>query len=390
MPELSAIIVAADSEQRAVLQVLVDGTSVANTAFSSTSYPSLATDPVVRRIQSENAGVVLVDIPADNPQMALRAVEVLHDELPDLPVVAIGSMAQPQVIVNAMRAGAREFLARPTTTTDLLEAFVRLTTAKRKSQREELRGKMFAVINAKGGCGCTTVAVNLALALQASHGNTALVDIASLGHCALHLNLKPLFTVGDAIRNLHRLDSSLLESFMTRHSGGLQLLAGPNTPVGTEPSTTEYAKLFDLLAGHFRYVVVDLSTRMDGVTRLVGNLAQTVLLVAHTDVAALWSAARTQQFLSESGGRDRIQLVLNRFRKIPGFSEKDAEAAAGAKLLWKIPNQYFAVSTAIDRGIPLLHQSNTEIARSFAALAAHLTENDLDVKRKAWSLFKTV
>jgi Flp pilus assembly CpaE family ATPase len=129
---------------------------------------------------------------------------------------------------------------------------------------------------------------------------------------------------------------------------------------------------------------------MDATTRLVCNLSETVLLVACTDVASLWSAARVQQYLGETGGRERVALVLNRFRKIAGFSEADAEAAAGVKLLWKIPNQYFAVSTAIDRGIPLMHQHHTEIARSFIGLAHLLTENDVDVKRKAWSLFKTV
>jgi hypothetical protein len=82
--------------------------------------------------------------------------------------------------------------------------------------------------------------------------------------------------------------------------------------------------------------------------------------------------------------------VLNRFRKIPGFSESDAEAAAGVKLLWKIPNQYFAVSTAIDRGIPLMQQNHTEIARAFTGLAVCLTENDRDVKRESLSLFKTM
>jgi pilus assembly protein CpaE len=390
MPELSVVIVASDSEQRAVLQVLVDSTSVARTVHTCASFPVAATDPVTRRIQAANADVVLVDIPADNAYPALHAVELLHQELPDSALFAVGSLSQPQVIVSAMRAGAGEFVERPTTTTDLLEAFVRLTTAQRKSRRDEVRGKMFTVVNAKGGSGSTTVAVNLALALQAAHGSTALVDIAPLGHCALHLNLKPLFSVGDAIRNLHRLDSSLLESFMTRHSGGLQLLAGPTTPVPVEPSNAEFAKLFDMLIGHFRYVVVDDSSRIDATTRLVSNLANIVLLVAHTDVASLWSAARVQQYLSESGSRDKVQLILNRFRKIPGFSESDAEAAAGVKLLWKIPNQYFAVSTAIDRGVPLSQQNNTEIARSFAALAARLTEDDLDVKRKAWSLFKTV
>jgi pilus assembly protein CpaE len=226
--------------------------------------------------------------------------------------------------------------------------------------------------------------------LQSAHGNVALVDIAQLGHAALHMNLKPLFSVADAIRNLHRLDSSLLESFMTRHSGGLQLLAGANTPLGVEPSTAEFARLFDMLVSHFRYVVVDASSRMDGTTRLVSNLSEIVLLVTHADVASLWSAARVQQYLGETGGRERVQLVLNRFRKIPGFSEADAEAAAGVKLLWKIPNQYFAVSIAIDRGIPLMQQNHTDIARSFTSLAARLTENDADVKRTAWSLFKTV
>ena len=84
---------------------------------------------------------------------------------------------------------------------------------------------------------------------------------------------------------------------------------------------------------------------MDATTRLVGNLSETVLLVAHADVASLWSAARIQQYLREGGGQERVRLVLNRFRKIPGFSEADVEAAAGIKLLWKIPNQYFAIST---------------------------------------------
>jgi len=390
MSELSVVIIATGSEQRAVLQVLVDGTGVARTVHSCASFPMAGTDPVVRRIHSAGPGVALVDIPSDNPTPALHAIEVLHQDLPQCAVFAIGIMTQPQVIVNAMRAGAREFIERPTTTTDLLEAFVRLSAAQRKVRRDEARGKVFTVVNAKGGSGATTIAVNLALALQSAHSNVGLVDIASLGHAALHLNLKPAFSVADAIRNLHRLDSSLLESFMTRHAGGLQVLAGANTPAALEPSTAEFARLFDMMVSHFRYVVVDASTRLDGATRLVCNLSETVLLVAHTDVASLWSAARVLQYVADTGSRERVRLVLNRFRKIPGFSEADAEAAAGASLLWKIPNQYFAVSAAIDRGIPLMQQNHTDIARSFTGLASALTQNDDDVKRSAWSLFKTV
>ena len=390
MAELSVVIVATDNEQRAVLQVLVDGTSVARTVHTCASFPVSPSDPVARRVRTANPDVTLVDIPAEGPSLALRAIELLHQEMPEAAIFAIGNLNQPQIIVNAMRAGAREFIERPTTTTDLLEAFVRLATAQRRGRQEGIRGKVFSVINAKGGNGATTVAVNLALALQSAQGQTALVDLAPLGHAALHMNLKPVFTVADANRNLHRMDASLLESFMTRHSGGLQLLAGTSMPAAAEPGTTEFVRLFDMLVTHFRYVVVDGSSRFDAVSRLVASLSETVLLVACSDVASLWSAARVQQYLGEAGGRDRVRLVLNRFRKVPGFSEEDAEAAVGAKLLWRIPNQYFAVSGAIDRGTPVMDQRTSEMARCFTGLAQELTRNDVDVKRTAWSLFKSV
>jgi len=390
MPELSVVIVATDNEQRALLQVLVDGTSVARTVHTCASFPVAAADPITRRVRSANPDVTLVDIPADNPAIALRAIELLHQEMPDAAIFAVGILNQPQVIVNAMRAGAREFIERPTNTTDLLEAFVRLTSAQRRTRSEGIRGKVYSVINAKGGNGATTVAVNLALALQSAYGQTALVDLAPLGHTALHMNLKPVFTVADATRNLHRMDASLLESFMTRHSGGLQLLAGSTVPAAVDPSTTEFVRLFDMLVTHYRYVVVDASSRFDAATRLIASLSETVLLVACSDVASLWSAARVQQYLGEAGSRERVRLVLNRFRKVPGFSEADAEAAVGAKLIWRVPNQYFAISSAIDRGTPVMDQRNSEIARCFAGLAQELTRNDAEVKRAAWSLFKSV
>ena len=390
MPELSVAVFATDNDQRAVLQALVDGTSVARTACSESTMPLAASDPLIRRTQAFAPDVVLVDIAAGDFTSALRAVELLHQELPNAALFAVGPMTQPQLIVNAMRAGVREYIERPTTTTDLLEAFVRLTATRRKPGRENSRGKVFTIVNAKGGSGSTTVAVNLALALQAIHHNTALVDLAPLGHCALHLNLKPTFTISDALTNLHRLDSSLLDSFMARHDRGLHVLAGAPTPTPIEPSASDFARLFDTLVGLFHYIVVDASSRLDSATRLVSNLSEKIMLIAHADVASLWSAGRVAQYLGESGSRDRFGLVFNRYRKVPGFNETETEAAIGAPVLWRIPNQYFAVSTAIDRGVPLMQQSNTEIARSISGLAEYLTKDDLDVKRTAWSLFKTV
>jgi pilus assembly protein CpaE len=390
MPELSVAVFATDNDQRTVLQALVDGTNVARTVCSNASLPAAASDPVIRRTQAFSPHVILVDVAADAAPAALRALELLRQELPESALFVVGSMTQPQLIVSAMRAGVREYIERPPTTNDLLEAFVRLTATRRKPGRESARGKVFTIVNAKGGSGATTVAVNLALALQSIHSGTALVDLAPLGHCALHLNLKPAFTISDAIANLHRLDASLLDSFMARHENGLQVLAGAVAPAAIEPSASDFARLFDTMAGLFRYIVVDASSRLDSATRLVSNLSAKILLIAHADVASLWGAGRVAQYLGESGSRDRFALVLNRYRKVAGFNEAETEAAIGAPVLWRIPNQYFAVSTAIDRGVPLMQQGTTEISRSISGLAEYLTKDDLEVKRTAWSLFKTV
>ena len=107
MPELSVVVVATDNEQRTLLQVLVDGTTVARTVHTCASFPVAASDPVTRRVRAANPDVTLVDIPSDNPTLALRAIELLHQEMPEAAIFAIGILSHPQVIVNAMRAGAR-------------------------------------------------------------------------------------------------------------------------------------------------------------------------------------------------------------------------------------------------------------------------------------------
>ncbi len=389
MAELSVIILAQDNESRTVLQMLVDNTAVARTIYSAPSVPVASTDPLLRRISDLKPDVIILDIPASSATSMLRGIELLHTELPDSAIFAVGEMTQPQIIVSAMRAGAREYIERPPTTSHMLEAFVRITTAQRKSQRNTARGRIFTVVNAKGGSGATTVAVNLTLALQQAHGNVAIIDLAPLGHTALHLNVKPHFTIGDVLKNLHRLDGSLLEGYMIRHSNGAHLLAGANDPVQVQPSPVDFAKLFDLLVNHYRYVVVDASSRLDPVTRIVSDSSDAVLIVAQTDVPSLWSASRVQQYLSETGTRDRLRLVLNRYKKIPGFGDSDAEAATSTKLIGKIPNQYPAVSASIDRGIPVAQQNHSEIARSFVSLASSLTDSGDENKTRSWSLFKT-
>jgi pilus assembly protein CpaE len=283
-------------------------------------------------------------------------------------------MKQPTTIVASMRAGAGEYLDDSAGAEALLEALTRFSSNRTRTRGGAGRARIFTFLSAKGGAGATTAAVNTAVALQQAYGDVVLVDFAPVGNAQLHLNLRPSFGVPDALENLHRLDASLLEGLMTTAKDGLHLLAGPQQPYPSVPTPAELARLFDLLASHYRYVVVDASSRLDSTTRLLSDLSNAVLMVAQTDVVSLWSAGRIHAFLEEGAGRNRLRIVLNRHKKIPGFTDEDVEHSTRCKVLWKIPNAYQAISPAIDHGTPVVLQEGQEVSRSFRALAAALAD----------------
>src|SRR5438093_9750 len=140
--------------------------------------------------------------------------------------------------------------------------------------------------------------VRAEVVLQEAHGGVLLVDFSPLGHAALHLNARPSFGLRDTLQNLHRMDASLLEGFMTQCKGGLQLLAGSQSPQALTPAAAELARLFDLLVAHFRYVVVDCSNRVDQTARLLCDLSSSAVLVAQADVVS-WCCAYWTRILME-------------------------------------------------------------------------------------------
>jgi Flp pilus assembly CpaE family ATPase len=108
--------------------------------------------------------------------------------------------------------------------------------------------------------------------------------------------------------------------------------------------------------------------------QMICDLSNAALLVAQTDVVSLWSAGRIHAFLQEGAGRDRLRLVLNRYKKIPGFTDEDVEKATNCKVLWKVPNNFQVIGPAIDKGSPVASQGNHDVGRSYQGLAAELAD----------------
>jgi pilus assembly protein CpaE len=372
MPGIAVALLSEDREQSVVLNSRVESTNLARTVLSHVGFPAGPNDSVLRQLQDQHAEVVLVSIDPQNPQRAIRTIELIHASTPEVTIFAVGEMNQPANIVSAMRAGAREFLDHGASREALVEAFTRFSATLSRAQRSASKARVLTFLNAKGGAGATTTAVNTAVALQEEHGRVVLVDFAPIGHAALQLNLRPQFTLIDALQNLHRMDGSLLDGLMTPYRDGLHLLAGAQLPHNSMPTASELARLFDLLVNHYHFVVLDCSGRMDSTMQMICDLSNAVLLVTQTDVVSLWSAGRIHAFLQEGAGRDRLRIVLNRYKKIPGFTDDDVEKATNCKVLWKVPNNYQVIGPAIDKGSPVGSAGNNELSRSYQGLAAEL------------------
>ncbi len=374
MHGIGITVLSEDKERLGLLQQRLEATQIGRVVFAHVAFPTSPSDVVLRQIQDMRAEIVLVDIQSRDVSRAIRTIEIIRENTEDVAIFACGEMTDSASIVAVMRAGAGEYLERNASVEVMMEALSRFASSRTKMRSTTGRARVFTVINAKGGSGATTAAVNLAVALQSTQGGVLLVDFACLGHAALHLNARPTFGLTDALQNLHRLDNSLLNGLLTECKGGLQLLAGPQQPLLLTPTAPELARLFDLLVASFRYVVVDASNRLDETGRLLCQLSNAMLLVAEADVVSLWSASRMRTFMEEGMGRDRVRLVLNRYKKIPGFSDADVEEATHCKLLWKLPNNHQAIAPSIDKGSPVAFQDGYDISRSYHSLATALVQ----------------
>jgi pilus assembly protein CpaE len=395
MQGIDVAILSEDRDRLNILRSQAEGTNMARVVYAQPAFPVSAADPIIRQIQDLHAELVIVDIHPEHPQAAVHAIEVVHSATSDMAVFAAGELSNPAMIVSAMRAGAREYVERQSGREGLAECLARYAVARGRAQNGSGRAPIFHFADAKAGSGATTLSVNIALALQGMCGKVVLVDLAPIGHAGLHLNLRPSFGVTDALQNLHRMDNSLLATLMTSHSSGLDLLAGAQQPWPVQPTTAELARLFDWLVRSYTYVIADCSSRMDSTARVVSSLATVTLLVTQTDVVSLWSAARVHAFLEEGGAENRVGLVLNRYKRIAGLSDRDVEKAVSARILWKVPNNFLRVAPAVDKGVPIVLQPNSEVGRNLLELAGALAgatpaaDGSLDLSQQAEAGQKT-
>lgn len=330
-------------------------------------YPGTA---AVGSLLNEGCGIVIVDLDAGVAQ-GLDLIESISRCGIPATVIACAGRSEADVVIRAMRAGAREFLAAPLSAAAFTEAFDRAAARQRAASPERPAGKVFVFQGTKGGVGGTTLAANFAVALAHEvPGRAVLVDMhAQLGEVALGLGLAPQFSIGDALGNSVRLDRDFLSTLLVKHDSGLMVLASPDA-YGVNRSLERGAdKLMRILREEFAWVVVDAGPCCGVIPDALFDMADKIYLVTEASLPALRNARR---LISYFDGRERpagVEVVMNRVNsRMVEIDEASAVKALGRCADWKVPSDYLAVRGAQNLGVPLVNRESS-LARTIFRMA---------------------
>ncbi len=374
MAQLAASIVSHDDEFKRQIAALLRAGGV----------PVGIVDP---RAAADGPGpdVVVVDIRADSSS-GMAAIERLRAGQPSVSIFAIAATPEPDLILQAMRAGANEFFPwAPGGTTPASRAMeesfhgaVRRTAARQAAANAGARQPCvtYVFLGAKGGAGTTTVTVNCATELaRLTKKPTLILDLKPcLGEVALFLGVRPRFTVLDAIENLHRLDRDFLRELVSKHKSGLDIIAGSeqfDRPNAQDAGAIE--ELLRVLARTYDYIVIDVGNMISACAVAALYAADTVFLVTNPDVPSIRNAQRLVDRVRQLGaGSERVKIVLNRTSDQHLIAPTQIETALGLGIYQAFSSDYRTVSTALNSGVPLALTNHSELAAQFGTFTRHL------------------
>ena len=282
-------------------------------------------------------------------------------------------------IVRSMRVGAKEFLPKPILKEDLERVLKNVAIS--NDFIEGGSSKIITVYSNKGGIGKTTIAANLAAEMaKATRDKVALIDLNfQLGDISTFFNLNSTFDVAYAVKNLvNKNGDAFLRAFERYNNSNLYILSDPIYIEQAESITPqEIEALFKILKSIFPYIIVDMSANIDSVSLKILDKSDLILFTSIVNIPAIRNAQRCiNLFKSRNYPTDKVKILINRYMENDDIKIADIEEALGERVYWKIPNNYFTIMSAINKGIPVgLINEESNIARSYRDLAALLSDN---------------
>jgi pilus assembly protein CpaE len=346
----------------------------------------------IEMARSLRPDIVLMDI--NMPDIdGISATEAISQSVPEVQIIMMSVQGETDYLRRSMLAGAREFLVKPFSADELIASIRRVHQLKPKAapvQPEILRprpiestgglatalgareGDIVSVYSPKGGAGCSTIATNLALALQNENSRAALVDgDLQFGDVAVLMNLQPNRTISDIVSHMDALEPDFLNDIMLTHPSGVKILLAPPRPdVAEMVRADDIREILKSLQMLYNYTIVDTASYLDDVVLTVLEVSDWILLVATPDIPAIKNARLLLEALDALDYLAKTRLIINMTDRKKGITEKDIVAHIKHPVFATIPRDNGTVTTAANQGIPVMVSSQkSPVAKSIAKLA---------------------
>ena len=328
--------------------------------------------------QSENP-IVILDISEDFAGLDEIAGKL---KLVTSKIIITSVNYSTNTIIKALRLGAKEFLPKPVLREDLVRVLSMLASI--SPENEVSQSKIITVYSNKGGIGKTTIAVNLAAELaKVTKDKVALVDLnLQLGDISTFLNLNPPFDVNYVIRRLiDKEENILIKGFEKYKDLSLYVLSDPSYIEQSESITTQQiTTLFSALKKVFPYIVVDMSSSIDSISLKILDSSDWIMFTTIVNIPAIRNAQRCLNlFRSRKYPSNKVKIVINRYMENDEIKIEDIENTLGESVYWKIPNNYFTIMEAINKGVSISEvNAESNIGNSFRDFAAKVSDDIIE------------
>ncbi|MEC4679687.1 MAG: AAA family ATPase, partial [Nitrospirota bacterium] len=316
----------------------------------------------------------------EDPAESFSFIETIAQAVDGREVFLTSSRTDSNVLLEALRAGAKEFFPQPLQRNDIEVALQKC--AKRYEQASQVTpkkvGHIISVMGSKGGVGTTNVAVNLALSLQAasSRRSVVLVEVNQQGgDLAIFLDLQPTHSLRDLGSDPSRLDTALLTRVISKHSSGIRVLPSGYDDLSSGRLSPDFIEpILKLLQSTFDHVVLDCGHVLDLTTKKAIEHAADIVVVSSLIVPVVHRTKRILDLLRASGtDSEKIKVLFNRYAPEEKEVLRETEDALKLKTSLVIPNDYLACSGAINSGTPLvLSVPKSSISRAFSDIVKSL------------------
>jgi pilus assembly protein CpaE len=346
----------------------------------------------IEMARSLRPDIVLMDI--NMPDIdGITATESISQSVPEVQIIMMSVQGETDYLRRSMLAGAREFLVKPFSADELIASIRRVYQLKPKAapvQPQILRpepvvegrasaptialteGEVVCVYSPKGGTGCSTIATNLALALNNGDSRSALVDgDLQFGDIAVLLNMQPSRTISDIVAHMDSLDADFLSDVMMSHPSGLKtLLAPPRPDVAEMVRADDMREILKNLRLLYNYTIVDTASYLDDVVLTVLELSDAILLITTPEIPAIKNVRLLLEALDALDYLSKTRLVVNMAGRRAGITDKDIADHIKHPVFATIPRDNGPVSAAANQGVPIVVSSQkSPVAKGISHLA---------------------